>query len=251
VTEPPSIRANQKLTPQYSELLQTTGVDSDCGSGTYAVPAYASSDGSHGTYSTTTAIYHQPNCQCHMVTSQPQTCVSPTHHSVQTCSSNTTSSSHSHPMNASSCTKKIWTGTEQDRRNTKVDRTDQPITWVWISLTIVIFISNTVSLTQSTWLVNSTTSESLGVVKQCFRESSSREIQCGYYKGLSSLQLPSVSWKLTLVFFCVADTFLGLSCLLACGTSLIATAKLRNKISFFTGYIQLFSGEPKLNFQLK
>lgn len=212
------------------------------------MPAYASSDGSHATYSTTAAIYHQPNCHCHLVPCQPPHCISPAHQSVQSAdSTNTSASSNSSNPMAASCTKQVWITKERTEAPTNVNRLNQPIAWIWSLVSILLFALCTLSLTQNSWLVNGRTKESLGIIYQCKTNPGSHRIECNQYDGLSALQLPSVSWKLTLIFFCLADTLLGLSCLLALGTSLLSTAKTRRHISFFTGYVQLFAGKFHTN----
>lgn len=215
--------------------MQLGITDSD-GSATYTMPAYASSDGSHGTYSTTAPLYHDPNCQCHMLPSQPSHCVSPPPHSVQS-----TDSSNSSNEMTTSCTKEVWVG--QTKTEPKVNRLHQPVAWVWTGLSISIFALSTLTLTQSGWLVNGSSSESIGLIKQCKKDAVTSELDCTYYRGLSSLDLPSISWQLALIFFCIADTLLALSSSLALGTTLLRRTKMRRHISFFTGYVQLFAGK--------
>lgn len=234
---------NVQFQHQYSELLLTTA-DSDC-SATYTMPhqAYASSDGSHATYSTTAAIYHQPNCQCHLTSCQPQQCTSQASYmSVQSASiSNSSESSSVSNQMTSSCTKEVWV--HKDTEEVKINRLNQPIAWIWCSLSVLLFIFSTLTVTQSSWLENGETGESLGLIKLCKRSELNGGVECRYYSGFSSLQLPSTSWKLTLIFFCIADTLLGLAAVLALGTSLLTASKTRRQISFFTGYVQLFAGE--------
>ena len=223
-------QTNPKYQHQYSELLQLGTTDSD-GSATYTMPAYTSSDGSQATYSLTTPLYHNPNCQCHMHASQPPHCVSPTPQSLESADSN--------PM-TNSCTKEVWVSKPSDLL---VNRGNQPIAWTWTCLSAVIFTLCTLILTETGWLVNDNTGEGMGLIKQCTRESDNSELNCQFYAGLSSLKLPSISWKLTLILYCIADTLLGLSTFIALGTILLARAKTRRHLSFFTGYVQLFAGK--------
>ena len=139
-------------------------------------------------------------------------------------------------------------------REQLVDRLKQPIAWIWSAVSLLLFVLCTVILTQTSWLVNSNTHESLGLLKQCKtnpttlvdnNQVSASTVQCQFYSGISSLKLPSVSWKLSFIFYCIADTLLGLSTVLALGTSLLTMAKTRRHISFFAGYVQLFSGKFK------
>lgn len=236
---------------QYSESL-LSGMQhdsSECGSATYAMPAYigSGSDGNHATYSTTTADYHPPNCNCHLelqVPPPPPHCASPAMTSMQSAECSASSGSGA---TSSNYTKDIWITDKSSCRNQAVNRLKQPIAFLWACLSIVLFVLCTVALTQASWLVGNTTRQSLGLLKQCkLQRGTPDSIQCEYYNGLAALHLPSISWKLSLIFYCIADTLLGLSTMLALCTILFRTAKARRHLSFFTGYVQLFAGESNI-----
>lgn len=237
--------------------------DSSDGSATYTLPGYVGTVGSGSdgtTYSVTTANYHQPNCGCHLEMQPPPHCKSPAMTSIQSAESGSSSgsgaSSSTNPM-SNSCNKDaLWisqnSSASRSRSAHLVDRLKQPIAWIWSAVSLILFILCTVILTQTTWLINSDTHESLGLLKQCKTNPTAATdnsiiIQCHYYSGIPSLKLPSVSWKLSFIFYCIADCLLGLSTVLALGTSLLTMAKTRRHISFFAGYVQLFSGMSNMS----
>ena len=251
---------------QYSELLLNGMHDSSDGSATYTMPGYMGTAGSGSdgtTYSVTTANYHQPNCHCHLELQPPPHCKSPAMTSVQSAESGSSTesagSSSTNPMNNSCNKDALWISqtdstSRSGSREELVDRLKQPIAWIWSAVSLLLFVLCTVILTQTSWLVNSNTHESLGLLKQCKtnpttlvdnNQVSASTVQCQFYSGISSLKLPSVSWKLSFIFYSIADTLLGLSTVLALGTSLLTMAKTRRHISFFAGYVQLFSGKFK------
>lgn len=218
---------------QYSELLVTTTDSSDC-SATYTLPVYPGSDGT--TYSTTSAIYHQPNCLCHQMACQPPTCQSPAHQSNCTDTSGTSSAS------TDSSTHQTWV--HADNRQYGSRWCQRPVMWAWSSLSLLTFSLCIVCLTQPCWLVNTPTGESLGLLKQNRMDPSSNTVKQISYKESSPFVLPSASWKIALVLYGIATTLLGLSALLALVASapLLTRVKTRDRVTFCTGFMQLFAG---------
>lgn len=213
---------------QYSELL-VTATDSSDSSATYTVPIYPASDCT--AYSTTSAIYHQPNCLCHQMACQPPICQSPTHRSdtSATCSE------------SNSSTQKTWS--RLDSGNTR-HRWKGPIGWIWTAISLVTFSLCILCLTQPNWLVNTKTGESLGLLKQNRMHPTSNVMQKISYRDLTQFALPSTSWVIALVLYGLACTLLGISTLVAMvSTPLRTSMKTRDRVTFWAGFMQLFASK--------
>lgn len=217
---------------QYNELIMTATDSSDC-SVTYTVPpVYPGSDNT--TYSTTTAIYHEPNCNCHVMRCQPNICQSPSHKENLNHTNSTVSGSGSDTVNSSS--KETWIHHHTDSTSKRWSR---PIAWIWAVVTLFIFLISILCLTQTSWIVNSKTGESFGIIKQT--KLGSKVVLYGDIQNQEDNI--SVSWKISLALFSISIALLGISSLLALGTILLTLTKTRETVSCTAGSIQLFAGK--------
>jgi len=210
-----SLQVDGKWPPQhhYTEMLLTqAGSESSDGSVTYHIPTNTS----------------EGCVTCHT------SCHSPARksdlESASGSSSNGSSAAHEH-----------WVQKPTEDLSETIRK---PIAWIWVTISLTIFIICTIGVTRSTWFTNSRTQASIGLVKHCRHQWQTDSMKCDFFKGGFAVKnLPSISWKVSLVLYLIGDALLGAGALVSLLCLITTTAYTRRQITFFAGYFQLFAGK--------
>lgn len=224
----------------YSELpISTTATDSsDSSTLTYAIPEYPSNEGI--AYSMTMGpIYQQPLCNCHQANCPQQP---PTPSASPDCRTTDVRMADNRTESSLSTEKTLDSKQGLSR---VVGRTRRPLAWLWAATSLTLLFICVLCMTQPYWLVNGQTSQAIGLLSQVTHHRGSDTSDTGALakQSYDLLQLPSVSWKVAVVLYSMATALLAVGTLLSFTTILLTEYRKRERLTFISGYVQLFAGQ--------